>query len=464
MLLPQKDTEQMLEAILASIDEGIHVINKYGKTIYYNKMAAKHDGLQVADVIGKHVLSVFPSLSEETSTLIRVMKTGDPIYNQSQTYKNIKGELIDTVNTTLPIEVNNEIIGAVEIAKDIRQVKRLSEKLLELQAKVQPVHKEKTTLFSGAKYQVTDIISCNNAIETIKRKLIKTAKSSSPVLVSGETGTGKELIVQSIHNASTRKNQPFIVQNCAAIPASLLESLLFGTVKGSFTGAQDRKGLFELAHNGTLFLDEFNSMPLDLQAKFLRVIEDGIVRKIGGTQSNAVDVRVIVAMNEKPEDCLKNNKLRADLYYRLNVFGIHIPPLRNRNEDIPLLVDHFIKKFNYQFGKLVTDIAEDTMVILKNYNWPGNIRELVHTIEYSMNMVEDTVIRPHHLPDHLLLDSGKPEVDVIKPLREVLQGTEQKMIEQALHYTNGNIQKAAKLLHIPRQTLQYKMSKLINSK
>ncbi|KKI94105.1 ATPase AAA [Bacillus sp. SA1-12] len=457
MFLESFETKQMLEAILGSIDEAIHAVNSEGITIYYNNVAAMHDGVEINEVLGKHVLDVFPSLTRQTSTLLKVIETGKPIYQQSQTYKNSKGQLIDTVNTTIPIKEGNRIAGAVEIAKDLTKVKQLSEKLLELQQKMNN-KKRKPVSSSGAKYNWDDLITNCDSMKKVINQGKRAAISSSPVMVYGETGTGKELLVQSIHNASLRKSGPFIAQNCSSLPESLLESILFGTTKGSFTGAVDRAGLFELAHGGTLFLDEIHTMPLDFQAKLLRVLEDGVIRRVGGTESYIVDVRIIVAMNEHPYHCMEKKLLRSDLFFRLNVFFIELPPLRERDGDIPLLVGHFIKKYNYLFNKLVIHIDDQVLSRLVKHQWQGNVRELEHTIEYAMNMAEGDILTIKDLPVFLKETSQEEEIN-LKPLKETVEMIEAKLIQQALVQTKGNVLKASVILEIPRQTLQYKMKK-----
>ncbi|WP_335963778.1 sigma-54 interaction domain-containing protein [Halalkalibacter kiskunsagensis] len=450
----------MFEAILESIDEAIHVVNSEGITIYYNQVAASNDGTTIDDVLGKHVLDVFPSLNRQSSTLLKVMENGKPIYQQSQTYKNIKGQLIDTVNTTLPITVGKRIIGAVEIAKDLSTVKKLSQSLLELQGKVN-YQKSKPVSITGAKYHFDDIITECPEMKKVKDLAKKAAQTSSPVMIYGETGTGKELFIQSIHNASPRHKDQFIAQNCASLPASLLESTLFGTKKGSFTGSVDRPGLFELAHRGTLFLDEINTMSLEFQTKLLRVLEDGVIRRVGGTDSYLVDVRMIVAMNEHPLTCIEKGQLRTDLYYRLNVIFIEVPPLRERISDIPLLVQHFIKKYNYTFNKLVVGIEENVLKKLKHHQWPGNVRELEHTIEYAMNMVDCDTITIEHLPLYMqeLSDELVSKEHKSYSLKSTLEKTEMTLIKEALANSGNNVLHAAKKLEIPRQTLQYKMKK-----
>lgn len=471
MLLNLTDTKdkEILHSILSTIDEGIHAVDANGVTMFYNHVAAKLDGVEGDEVLGKHVLDVFPSLTGDTSTLLKVIQTGEPIHNQHQSYYNIRGMLIDTVNTTLPINVDGEIVGAVEIAKDLTRVKQLSEKLLDLQAKVEPgnLQNKPSKGESGAKYQMMDIITTDISFKKLKEKAVKVAQTSSPILVYGETGTGKELFVQAIHNASPRKSKPFIAQNCAAIPSSLLEGILFGTVKGSYTGASDRPGLFEIANGGTLFLDEINSMPLDIQAKLLRVLENGLIRRVGGTKENAVDVRIIAAMNEPAEKCIEEKTLRTDLYYRLNVVSLDIPPLRDRKGDIMRLAEHFVRKYNFQFGKLVTKISEEVLDLFNIYSWPGNVRELEHAIESAMNVMDGHEITKDHIPYHIgnYKDPGVNQIDSmpIQSLRDALMETERNLISEALRKTNGNVQQAAKLLDIPRQTLQYKMTKIVDA-
>jgi len=468
--MAMSETAEMLQAILGAIDEGIHVVDANGITIFYNHVAAKLDGLTPEEVLGKPVLEVFPSLDQESSTLLRVIENGEPIFNLPQTYTNWKGMRVETINTTLPVRVGKRLVGAVEVAKDIRKLKELSERLLDLQAKVSKSKRSKRSFSDGVAYQFEDIITCSLAMEQIIQRARRAARTSSPVLIYGETGTGKELFVQSIHQASNRSGRPFIAQNCAALPASLLESILFGTTKGSFTGAEDRPGLFELADGGTLFLDELNSMPLDLQAKLLRVLQDGQVRRIGSSTSTEVDVRVIAAVNEPPQDMVERGVIRTDLYYRINVVSFEIPPLRRRAEDIELLTRHFLDKFNRQFHMNVSRVSEEVARLFRGYEWPGNVRELEHVIEAAMNMTEDDEIRIEHLPQHLLeriqqdragaaaRETAGQDVGKKRTLPEVLQEVEERLIADALRETDGNILQAARLLGIPRQTLQYKLS------
>ncbi|RSD26322.1 sigma-54 interaction domain-containing protein [Mesobacillus subterraneus] len=452
-------TEEILSAILKCIDEAIHVVNTDGITIFYNEVAAKHDGLEIKEVVGKPLLSVFPSLNEQSSTLLKVIDTKKPIYNETQSFVNLHGRKIETINTTLPIIVQGELIGAVEIAKDYTRIKQLSERLVEVQKSL--THRSGKAVKQQAAYTFVDLLTSNQHFSLIKKKAEKLAKSDSPILVYGESGTGKELFVQSIHNASKRATGPFIAQNCAAIPENLLESILFGTSRGSYTGAVDRPGLFELANGGTLFLDELNSMPFDLQAKLLRVLEDGAVRRVGSTNVISVNVRVISAMNVYPGEAMDQNQLRTDLFYRLNVLTFELIPLRQRKEDILFLSGLFISQYNEKLGKQVTGLDDDVKEIFLSHQWPGNVRELKHTIEYMMNVCEGRLLTEYDLP--VMMKNIKPSIESKRSsfvLREHLKEVEVQLINDALKAADGNVQKAAMLLDIPRQTLQYKIKKL----
>ncbi|MEH7093338.1 sigma-54 interaction domain-containing protein [Neobacillus vireti] len=455
-------TQEVLTAILKSIDEGIHVVDTGGLTIFYNEVAAKHDGMDVDEVLGKHLMDVFPSLTEDSSTLLQVIKTGKPIFNQTQVYVNIHGVRIDTINTTLPIFVKGDIVGAVEIAKDFSRMKLLAERLLDLQKGLFKSTSKKRA--KQVKYTLNDIRTINPDFLNTKEEARKLAKSDAPILVYGESGTGKELMVQGIHHESHRSEGPFVAQNCAAIPETLLESILFGTAKGSYTGAVDRKGLFELADGGTLFLDELHTMPVELQAKLLRVLEDGLIRRVGSSQNIAVNVRIIAAMNVHPQMALQEKMIRHDLYYRLNVFTFSLLPLRERREDILYLTDFFIQEFNRLLSKTIQGVEKNLEIFLTGYQWPGNVRELKHTLEYMMNVCEGNLLRFDDLPVILKPNSACVQGDNHSPenlsLRKNLVNMEKKLIISALELSRGNINQAAKLLEIPRQTLQYKLKKI----
>jgi arginine utilization regulatory protein len=457
-------SKEVLEAILSGIDEAIHVVDTDGKTIFYNEVAARNDGLTIEEVVGKPLLKVFPSLNKGTSTLLKVMETKKPIFNQAQIYTNVYGKKIETMNTTLPIFVDNVLVGAMEIGKDYSRMKKLSEQLVDLQRKVLPV-KNIPRKNNSVSYTLNDFITKDIQLLNLKREAYKLAKSHSPMLVFGESGTGKEVFIQGVHSASNRASAPFIAQNCAAIPETLLESILFGTAKGSYTGAVDRPGLFELANGGTLFLDELHGMPIDLQAKLLRVLEDRIVRRVGGQNSFYVDVRVIAAMNIHPKKALEMKMLRPDLFYRLNVLMFELTPLRNRKEDILLLSDVFVENFNRSLHKQVKSTADEVKALFLHYPWPGNVRELKHSIEYMMNVCEDDYLQITDLPIMLKeyaknqTMNGKRSDTSNTSLKIKVECYEKDLIHEALLLSEGSIKKAAEALRIPRQTLQYKLHK-----
>lgn len=465
--MEKKYFDSLIQAI-DLIDDGIHIIDASGKIVYYNSAARHLDEIDVDKAIGRHILEVYPSLTFETSTLLSVMKTGKPIYNIEQNFVNYKGDKISTINSSLPIVYNNKIVGALEISRNITRMRELSEKIVNLQRELyesnnsfDETEKKKKP---NAYFTFLDIIGQSKEMLKLKTLGTKAAMSDSPVMVSGSTGTGKELFVQSIHNSSPRKYKPFIAQNCAALPANLLESILFGSVKGSFTGAENKPGLFELANGGTLFLDEINSMPLELQAKLLRVLQDGRIRRVGSSNTVDVDVRIISAINTDLNTVLEEKQLRQDLFYRLNVIALVIPDLSKRKDDIPILMDCFIKKYNKKCNKFFLGVSNEVLDIFLDYSWPGNVRELQHAIESVISLYDGDIIREEHLPFQFKNFHPKKyftlDTNVIQPLNLAVDKVEKEIITSALEQTDYNISKAAKLINIPRQTLQYKIKKL----
>lgn len=459
----------ILKSILNLADVAVHMVDCNGITRLYNNVAAEMDGMKPDEVLGRHILEVYPSLTLESSSLLKVLDTKKPILDRQQTVVNRAGRTVTMSYSTYPIFYHNEIAGACDISRDITRVKELSEKLLDLQAELlgkknNYPHKDicpKESL-TGAGYTINDLIGQNNKIIELKVLSQRVARSSSPVMVFGETGTGKELLVQAIHNAGPRRNGPFIAQNCAALPATLLESILFGTVKGSFTGAEDRPGLFEMADGGTLFFDEVNSMPVELQGKLLRVLQEGALRRVGDSKLKKVDVRVVASTNIEPLEAVRRQHLRLDLYYRLNVVTLHIPPLRERLDDLETLVRFFIENFNKKFGLQVQGISGVVQNIFIAYNWPGNVRELKHCLEHAMNIVEGPLIEEKHLPPHItpgLIHHSdvRPGVSLNRGLDYAVRQLEREAISAALEQCSGNISRTAKMLQIPRQTLQYKL-------
>ncbi len=448
--------------ILDYMEEGIHIIDKNGIIIYYNNFAQTIDGIDREKAVGRYLIEAYPSLTAKTSTLLTVIRTGKAIHKKEQTFLNYKGEKITTVNTSVPIKSKGKILGALEISKDITTVRVMSEQILDLQNKLyNNKDKElKNKYQESAQYTLIDIVGESKEMLRLKALTLKAAQSDVSVLVSGDTGTGKELFVHSIHNASKRKDYPFITQNCAALPENLLEGILFGTIKGGFTGAEDRPGLFELANGGTLFLDEINSMPMQLQSKLLRVLQDNTIRRVGETRTTKVDVRIIAATNIPPEEAIKRKQLRGDLYYRLNVVSFEIPKLRDRLGDIPILANFFISKFNKKFNKNVKNISAEVLDIFEKYKWEGNVRELEHLIEGIVSIRDVETIDVKDLPYKFQHYKESTNQSNNKSLNDILEETERQLINDALMKTDNNITKTAEILQIPRQTLQYKIKKL----
>lgn len=448
--------------ILDYMEEGIHIIDKSGIIIYYNNFAQTIDGIDREKAVGRYLIEAYPSLTANTSTLLTVIRTGKAIHKKEQTFLNYKGEKITTVNTSVPIKSKGKILGALEISKDITTVRAMSEQILDLQNKLyNNKDKEAKNKYQElAQYTLIDIVGESKEMLRLKALTLKAAQLDVSVLVSGDTGTGKELFVHSIHNASKRKDYPFITQNCAALPENLLEGILFGTIKGGFTGAEDRPGLFELANGGTLFLDEINSMPMELQSKLLRVLQDNTIRRVGDTKTTKVDARIIAATNIPPEEAIKRKQLRGDLYYRLNVVSFEIPKLRDRLGDIPILVNFFISKFNKKFNKNVKNISTEVLDIFEKYKWEGNVRELEHLIEGIVSIRDVETIDVKDLPYKFQYYKESTNQSNNKSLNDILEETERQIINDALMKTDNNITKTAEILQIPRQTLQYKIKKL----
>lgn len=312
----------------------------------------------------------------------------------------------------------------------------------------------------SAKSPFNDIFSVDPAIIDIVRQCRQAARTDSSVMFYGETGTGKEMFAQSVHNASKRASRPFLAINCAAIPENLLESLLFGTEKGAYTGAECRPGLFEQANGNTLLLDEINSMNINLQSKLLRVSQDGVIRRVGGADEIYVDVRVLSNINTPPYQAIKENKLRRDLFYRLGVVNITIPPLRERKEDTPVLEKYFVMRCNEKLLRSIQNVDQEVLHRFQAYNWPGNVRELEHCMEHSMNILSNgiSVITPKYLPAHIREPARAPEE--VQPdldsFDSVVWAFERRKICDALKKKDGGkIAATARLLQMRRQNLQY---------
>ncbi|MBN2287562.1 MAG: sigma 54-interacting transcriptional regulator [Tissierellales bacterium] len=453
--------EKILKIITEHIDDGIFIVDHEGKVVFYNESADNQAGVNFENAIGKNILEIFPKLDHHSSTLLRVMQTKEPIIGHIQNYYNYHQKKVTIISTTFPIFEDGIIVGAVEISKDLNKYGEFNDKIDKIRnSKGQRISKQKTL------YDLDDIIGQSQEIKQLKSMVRKVAMGSSPVIVTGATGTGKEMVVQSIHQLSERREAPFIAQNCAAIPVTLLESILFGTSVGSFTGSRNSPGLFELADKGTLFLDEINSMDIFLQAKLLRVLQDGQIRRIGDKHTRRVDVRIITAMNVSPKEALESGNLREDLYYRLNVLHIHIPPLKERKDDIKILTEYFIHKFNLKYNKNVSGASDEAFKELFNHDWPGNVRELEHAIERAVLMSEGNEINRYDLPEagpqshSSKLTEVLPNDNSNHSLKAKVLAYEKQIIEQALSDNEHSITRAAQKLGIKRQTLHYKMNQL----
>lgn len=460
-----KQYEKIIQELGNVIDEGIHIVDADGKSIFYNQAMSTLEKTRREDVIGKSFRVAFSHIPKEESTLLKALKEGEPTLNKKQTYLNQYGKEVTTVNSTTPIfDDRGKVVAALEIAKDITDIQTMSNTILELQKEA--LTKNKTNQITTPKikkYKFEDIIGHNVKLREQLDLASRASQTDATVFIYGETGTGKELMAQSIHHSSSRKDKPFLAQNCAALPESLLEGILFGTSKGGFTGAVDRAGLFEQANGGTLLLDEISAMPYELQSKLLRVLQEEYIRRVGGSRDIPIDVRIIATVNETPESLMESGRLRPDLYYRLNIININIPPLRERKDDLPTLVEHFLEKHNRRFDKEVWMVADNIIEDLKNYDFPGNIRELENMLMAAVSLSG----KEHIITDKLLkvpkkvttADVGVGYDSNTMSIDKYLALLETNIIKEKLADSGGNVSKTAEILGIKRQTLQHKIKK-----
>mgnify|MGYP001480316637 FL=1 len=350
-------------------------------------------------------------------------------------------------------------------ADAIRLIVRLALETQSLRREVRQLRresKERTILGD------TEMVGSSPALLQVYRQVREVAKHElATVLITGESGTGKELVARAVHNMSPRKDRPFVEINCGSLPFNLLETELFGHERGAFTDAKNRKiGLFEKANGGTIFLDEIGEMDMNLQVKLLRVLEDRKIRRLGGTRNIDIDVRVIAATNRDMKEAIDDKTFREDLYYRLNVFPIQIPPLRERREDIPPLLDHFLKRFNREFNKKISEVSREALDLLMRYYWPGNVRELRNMVERICIMYNEPLIKKEFLPSEIWGEGPSKEAPFsfdIPPegilLEELIGEVEKELIGKAIEITGGNVAKTARILNVPRGTLRYKLEK-----
>lgn len=444
--------------------DAIMIVDRNGKIVYSVRYNPRFDSDGCDDVLesvlNKNFLEVYQNIEPKDSSTVRCLESGKPVYMEKQRFTDFTGRVITTTNLTVPIIRNGQILGVVELSKDVTKFNEAT-----------PPGSPKKSIgrSSGNLYSFEDIITANPEMKLNVMKARSIAEAKSSAIIYGETGTGKELFIQSIHNGSERSNKPFVAQNCAALPESLFETILFGSVKGAFTGSVDRAGLFEEADGGTLFLDELNSMPKNLQAKLLRVLQDGRVRRVGDSRDRQVDVRVVAAMNMDPMTAMENGLLREDLFFRLGVMTLRLLPLRERKEDIPVYIEYYINRYNIRFQKSVEGVSKEVKRLFMEYSWPGNVRELQHIIESCMSFTEKNTIDVEDLPAYLNRNPGSyPKsgknlesytIDEFGSLDSLLETIEKDLISRTIKNTGGNISKAAKVLRITRQKLHYKLNK-----
>lgn len=443
--------------------DGITIINNEGTILFTVKFNQDIDKKREKTIVGKKLFDVFYNLNKLNSTLFECMNKEIPVERKGQLVKNLYSGDTYTDNISFPIKYEGVVVGAIELSKSINSSDgpNRSRENNEGGSSAMSLNPKCLDLGYRAIYNFDNIIRKNDKMIKLVEYAKNVAKSSAPVLIVGETGTGKELFAHGIHNASDRRDKPFIAQNCSAVPENLLESIFFGSSKGSYTGALDKKGLFEACDGGTLFLDELHCMPFHLQAKLLRAIESKTVRRVGENQERKFDVRIIAATNIKSKDILTKRFIREDLYYRLSVVKIEIPPLRERIEDIEILSNHFMKKYNAVFEKNITSISKELMRFLLNYDWPGNVRELENYIESSILSApaDDNELKAKDTDEQY--NNG---CFATRPMKKILEEHELNLIKEALLISKGNVKKAAEYLEIPRQTLQQKMKKYDISK
>lgn len=457
-----KDSQTQLEEVKTSLDmiedildyayEGFVLVDSEGKIakMNYEKLL----GIKEEDALGRPVEDVI-----ENTRMHIVVKT------QKKEIRHIQRlQGYDMVTNRVPIIRGGKVIGAVGtvLFRDAGEVKEMAKELLQLENKINEYKGEIERLQYNS-YTFHSIITQDSKMEYLKKLGRTAAGSNSTVLILGESGTGKEMFAQAIHKASYRKFSPFVPINCAAIPRELLESELFGYESGAFTGAKKggKPGKFELANGGTIFLDEIGDMPLEMQVKLLRVLEEKEFERVGGNKKITLDVRIIAATNENIEEAVEKGKFREDLYYRLNVINLDIPPLRERMNDIPLISEHLLDNLSDELDTERKRLGQKTIDILMNYKWPGNIRELRNVLERAITVSTEKIIQSEDLPERFLNNKQLIEKrnEKIEPLKNVIAEAEKKAITNAIAKAHGNKTLAAEKLGIHRTALYKKIAK-----
>jgi PAS domain S-box-containing protein len=441
---PDEAQPTATNAILESISDGVFTVDGEWRVTSFNRAAEKITGVPRMEAIGRRCAEVFrSSMCGAECALQKTLKTGRPIIGKSGYIINADGERIPiSISTAVLKDADGKVTGGAEVFRDLSEIDALRR---ELEGRV----------------RVGELVSHSPVMQKLFEVLPAIAASPSTVLIQGETGTGKELMARTLHALSPRKDGPFIAVNCGALPDTLLESELFGYKAGAFTGAvKDKPGRFALAKGGTLFLDEIGEVSPALQVRLLRVLQERVYEPLGSTRSEKADVRVIVASNRDLLERCRAGEFREDLYYRVNVVRVELPPLRRRQEDIPLLAEQFIARFNRLQNKTVGGIAPEALSLLMAHDWPGNVRELENVIERAFILCGTGRIDLAHLPD-ALTGSGEPHTDSgTAGLRESRKALDAQAIRAALERTGGNRLAAAKALGLHKTTLFRKIREL----
>jgi PAS domain S-box-containing protein len=441
----------LLEAVIDATEDAISVADEKGNNIIVNPAYTRITGFPKDAVIGKPVTV---DIAEGESMHLKVLKTGQPVHNIRMKVGPLKKEVIVNV---APIFIDGDVKGSVGVIHDISEIISLNDELAQARKMIRHLK---------ARYTWDDIIGESPSIEKAKEQARNAAETPATILLRGESGTGKELFAHALHNASGRSKGQFVRVNCAAIAETLLESELFGYEEGAFTGAAKggKKGFFEEASGGTIFLDEIGVIDQSLQRNLLRTLQEKEIVRVGGTAPLTVDVRVIAATNANLEEMVKDGSFRDDLYYRLNVMPIYIPPLRERKEDITLLAESMMFRLNQEFGREVEGISSEALDLFMEYDWPGNVRELENIIGRAMiNMPpSDKIVEHEHLPlleCEKIMSSQVDSSESVKPLQAIIEDAEKNAIARALRISEGNREKAANLLGIALRNLYYKIKK-----
>lgn len=427
------------DSILESISDGVFTVDKNWHVTSFNQAAEQITGVPRAEAIGRRCSEVFrASMCEAECALRHTMETGSAVVNKAAFIIDSEGKRIPvSVSTALLRNEHGTVVGGAETFRDLSLIEELRTQI-------------------RGRFQIGDIVSRSDSMRPLLEVLPRIADSESTILVQGETGTGKELVARSIHGLSARSSGPFVAVNCGALPDTLLESELFGYKAGAFTGAvKDKPGRFALARGGTLFLDEIGEVSPALQVRLLRVLQDKHFEPLGATRTEKADVRVIAATNSDLSALVRSGAYRQDLYYRINVMKLELPPLRQRREDIPLLVQHFMTVFNAVQNKHVTGVTADVLAVLTAHDYPGNVRELQNIIEHAFVLLDEGKIELVHLPGELT--SLSPQRTSGRTMSETMRAVEAQTISQALEHAGGNRLAAARELGMHKSTLFRKM-------